>query len=73
MLQQVWAEMDYRLEAWRVTNGGHIQYLRGMQKSIGEFLFPSIGRLMQPFPSIGRLMQPFPQFKRTDFINCLKE
>ena len=47
MLQQVWAEMDYRLEACRVTKVGHIQHLRGMQKSIGEFLFPPIGRMLQ--------------------------
>ena len=63
MLKCVWAEVDYRLEACHLTKGGHIQHLRRMKKSIIEFLFSSVGRLMQPFP----------QFKCTDFIICLKE
>ena len=38
MLQRVWAEMDYRREVCCVTKGGHIQHLRGTQKSIREFV-----------------------------------
>jgi hypothetical protein len=30
-LQRVWAEMDYRLDVCRVTRGGHIERLWGMQ------------------------------------------
>jgi hypothetical protein len=27
LLQQVWAEMDYQLDVYHVTKGGHIQHL----------------------------------------------
>ena len=36
MLQQVRAEMDYRLDACRVTTGGQVQHLLGRQKSVWD-------------------------------------
>ena len=58
MMQGVWAEIDYRLNICRVTKGGHIEHLPWNAKKLGEFLFPSVGRVLQSFP----------QFKCTDFI-----
>ena len=34
MLQQVWTEMDYRLDVRHVTKGRHIELLWGMQKNL---------------------------------------
>jgi hypothetical protein len=34
MLQQVGAEMDYRLDVLHVTKEGHIEHLWGMQKNL---------------------------------------
>ena len=63
--QRVWMEMDYRLlDICCVTQGGHIQHLRGIQKNkLGEFLFPSAGRTLQFFPPP----------KRADCMKCVRE
>jgi hypothetical protein len=62
MLQQVWAEMDYRLDFCHVTKGGHIEHLWGMQK-LRKFLFPSVGRTLQSFPP----------FKCIYVMKCVRE
>jgi hypothetical protein len=36
MLQRVWAEVDYWLHVCCVTKGGHIEHLRGVQKTWRE-------------------------------------
>jgi hypothetical protein len=33
MLQNVWNELDYRLDVCRVTQGAHIEHLYNMQKT----------------------------------------
>jgi hypothetical protein len=33
VLQWVWVEMDYQLDVCRITEGGHIEHLWGVQKS----------------------------------------
>ena len=38
----VWEELDYRLDACRVTNGAHIEHLQGIIWKHGEFLFHPI-------------------------------
>jgi hypothetical protein len=49
MLRRVWAEMDYRLDACRVTKCGHIEHLWGMQNKLGELLFLSTCRMLPSF------------------------
>ena len=63
LLQRVWAEMNYRLDVCRVTMGGHLQHLWGMQKKY--LCCPSVSRMLQSFP-------PF-KFKCTDFMKCVRE
>jgi len=49
MLQRVWVKMDYRFDVCRVTKGGHVEHLWGVQKKkkeLGVFLFPSVGRVL---------------------------
>jgi hypothetical protein len=40
LLQKVLAELDYRLDVCLVTEGGHIQHLRSMQKQTWKFSLP---------------------------------
>jgi hypothetical protein len=61
LLQLVWDEMDYRLEACHVTQCRHIQHLRGMQRKLSEFLYPYVDRILQSF-----LL-----FKCTNFMKCV--
>ena len=63
MLQQVWAEMDYRLDVRHVTKGGHIEHLWGMQKKTWKI----------PLPSVGCMLQSFPSFKCIDVMKCVRE
>ena len=62
MVQRVWSEMDYRLVVCCVTKGGRTEHLGSMQQ-IGEFLIPSVGRILQSFPP----------FKCIDFLKCVME
>jgi hypothetical protein len=32
MLQRVWPELDYRIDIFHVTKGGHIEHLKGRTK-----------------------------------------
>jgi len=39
MLTRVWNEMDYNIDVYRITKGGHIEHLWNMyKKTLGEFL-----------------------------------
>jgi hypothetical protein len=62
-LRRVWAEMDYRIDACRATNGANIQHLRGVKKKLGDVLLASVCRMFQSAPP----------FKHTDFMNCVRE
>lgn len=63
VLQRIWPEMDCRLDVRPDTKG--IQHLRGKQKNktLGEFVRPSVGCILQYFQS----------FKCTDFLKCVRE
>jgi hypothetical protein len=63
LLQRVWAEMGYWFDVCLVTKGGHIEHYGGVNKELGKFLFPSVGRTLQSFPP----------FKCTDFMKCVTE
>jgi hypothetical protein len=63
MLQRVWAEMDYRLDVCRVTKGGYLEHLWGVQRKRGEFVFISVSLMSQSFPL----------FKCTDFMKFVRE
>jgi hypothetical protein len=66
LLQRVWAEMDYRLDVCRATKCGHTYTTCdavGLGGGRGEFLFPSVGRVLQTFPAL----------KCTDFRKCVRE
>jgi hypothetical protein len=49
MLRWVWAEMDYRIDVYRVTKGGHTEHLWGMQNKLGDSLFISVCRMLPSF------------------------
>ena len=63
LLQWIWAEMDYQLQVCHVTKGRHIEYLRGMQRKLSEFLYLAVGRILHSFPL----------FKCTNFMNCVRK
>jgi hypothetical protein len=46
----------------RVATGIGVEHLWGIKKT-----------LMFLFPSVGRLLQPFSPFKGTNFVNCVEE
>lgn len=46
MLQWVWAELDYRLDICQIAKDEHIEHLKVL-KNIGEFLFLSVGHILQ--------------------------
>jgi hypothetical protein len=48
-LRWVWAEVDYRLDVCRVTKGGYVGHLSGMQNKLGEFVFLSACRMLLYF------------------------
>ena len=65
LLQRVWAGMDYRLDVCRATKCGHTYttYDAFGGGEGGEFLFPSVGHLLQTFAP----------FRCTDFMKCVRE
>jgi hypothetical protein len=63
MLRWVWAEMGYRLDVCLVTEGEHIESILRYAKKLGEFLFPSVGNMLQSFPPL----------KFTDFMKCVRK
>jgi len=50
MPQRVWEERDYRLDVFLVTKGRPVEDLWG-KKNLGDFLFSSVGRMLQYVPS----------------------
>jgi hypothetical protein len=58
LLQQAWAEVDYRFDVCRFTEG---RLMTHANKKLGYFLFPSVGCVLQSFPP----------FKCTDFKKCV--
>jgi hypothetical protein len=42
MLTRVWDEMDYRIDVYRITKGGHIEHLRNMFIKLGEIICISV-------------------------------
>jgi hypothetical protein len=63
LLHRAKVAMDYRLDVCRVTKGGHLQHIWGMQKILGALLCPSVSRMLQSFPSLNC----------TDFMKCVGE
>ena len=61
LLQRVWAEMEYRLDAYCVTKGGHIQQSWGMPRN---FVLLSV---------CSSHVTVLSKFKCTDFLKCVGE